>query len=107
MTDAMTEIQLLAEAVLALAKAVRDAPPPVINVTVQAPEGPEHPISVTVIERERDDTPPSVNVPVTVQPAKVEIHEAPETPEPEPPREWEIVYATEGMPRIIGIRAKE
>ena len=106
----LNDVQLLAEAVLALAEAVRDAPPPVYNITVQAPEHPEHPIAVTVIERERDDTPPAITVPVTVQPAPVQpaqvvVQEAPESPDAPMPTEWAIVREEEYPYKMVGLRA--
>lgn len=112
----MNDIQLLAEAVLALAQAVRDAPPPVINVTVAAPElpeAPEHPITVTVVEREH--AVPIINVPVTVSPtpitvesapAQVQIHEAPEAPEAPDPTSWEVLREPHHPYRITGFRAR-
>lgn len=109
----MNDIQLLCEAILALAQAVRDAPPPVINVTVAAPELPEaadHPITVTVVEREH--AVPIINVPVTVSPtpvtvesapAQVEIHEAAESPDP---TSWEVLREPHHPYRITGFRAR-
>lgn len=112
----LNDVQLLAEAVLALAKAVRDAPPPVYNVTVQASEAPDHPITVTVIEREREDAPPPVvNVPITVSPTpvtveaaavppvQVEIREAAEAPDP---TSWEVLREDFHPYRITGFRAR-
>lgn len=101
-----TEIQLLAEAVLALARAVRDAPPPVINVTIpegappmvtfEIPPFPELPSpSVTVnVPEAAEQAAPSVNV--TVPEASVEVHVPPAV------RSWRIERGRDGRPaRLI------
>ena len=103
MSEPQSEIQLLAEDVLALAHAVRNAPPPVINVTCDH-EATDHPINVTVIERERDEPAPVVTVPVTVQPAvpTVTYQEAPEPPEREIVR-WDISRSDEYPYKMTGL----